>query len=304
VEIYTTYCLERFNEFKTKDKHTVMDIEQKLDYSIYAPEGFGTGDCVIVGDNKIEVIDLKFGKGVEVDPKENSQLMLYGLGALEAYDFLYDIKDVTLTVAQVRLGGISSWTVSVKDLKAWGDKKVKNKAKLAFNGKGDTNPGEWCMFCKFKGQCKARSKYLKDIYEMHKDKEKETLDLNDLAEILENEKLIKNWLKDIQEYALGLGLSGTKIPGFKVVEGRSNRKITDGDGLASVLIDKGFKEEEVYRPKEIKTITNLEKLVGKKDFVEYSKDFIEKPDGRPTLAKDSDRRKAIVQTPEDEFDFE
>lgn len=303
VEIYTTYCLERFNEFKVKDMHSIMDIEQRLDFSYYAPRGFGTGDCVIVGDNRVEVIDLKFGKGVEVDPKENSQLMLYGLGALDAYDFLYDIKEVTLTVAQVRLQGISSWTISAKELREWGEKVVKPKARLAFDGKGETNPGEWCMFCKFKSQCKARSKYLKDIYDMHKEKGKETLTLDDLAEILTNEKLIQNWLKDITEYALELGLSGTKIPGFKVVEGRSNRRITDGDGLATVLIRDGFKEEDVYRPKEINTITTLEKLVGKKDFEILSEGYIEKPEGKPTLVKDSDRRRSIVQTPEDEFDF-
>lgn len=303
VEIYTTYCIERFNEFKAEDKLSKMDIEQRLDYSKYAPEGFGTGDCVIVGNNKLEVIDLKFGKGVEVDPKENSQLMLYGLGALEAYDFLYDIKKVTLTVAQVRLGGISSWTISANALRDWGENEVKEKAKLAFDGKGETNPGDWCMFCKFKGQCKARSEYLKDLYDQYKDRDKETLSLEDLSEILANEKLIKNWLKDIEEYALGLGLSGTKIPGFKVVEGRSNRRITDGEGLAKVLIDKGYKEDDVYRPKEIKTITALEKLVGKKDFAELSVGYIEKPEGRPTLVKDSDKRQSIVQTVEDEFDF-
>lgn len=303
VEIYTTYCKEKFNEFKVKDKLSIMDIEQRLDFSNYAPEGFGTGDCVIVGDSRIEVIDLKFGKGVEVDPKENTQLMLYGLGALEAYNFLYNIKEVTLTVAQVRLGGISSWTISTKDLIAWGENEVKSKARLAFDGKGDTNPGDWCMFCKFKSQCKARSQYLKNIYDSHKEKEKETLSLEDLSEILANEKLIQNWLKDMSEYALGLGLAGTKIPGFKVVEGRSNRRITDGDGLASVLIKDGFKEEDVYRPKDIKTITDLEKLVGKKDFETLSEGYIEKPDGKPTLAKDSDKRKSIVQTPEDEFDF-
>ena len=304
VEIYSTYCLEKFNEFKTKDKQSIMDIEQRLDYSMYAPKGFGTGDCVIVGDNRIEVIDLKFGKGVEVDPKENSQLMLYGLGALEAYDFLYDIKEVTLTVAQVRLQGISSWTVSAKDLREWGNMVVIPKARLAFDGKGETNPGDWCMFCKFKNQCKARSKYLTDLYEMHKEKEKETMALEDLAYILDHEKLIKNWLSDIEEYALGLGLAGTKIPGYKVVEGRSNRKITDGDGLASALIEKGYSADEVYRPQEINTITALEKLVGKKDFETYSTGFIEKPEGKPTLVKDTDRRKSIVQTPEDEFDFE
>lgn len=304
VEIYTSYCIEKFNELKANDPLTIMDIEQRLDYSKYAPEGFGTGDCTLIGDSKIEIIDLKFGKGVQVDPKENSQLMLYGLGALEAYGFLYDIKEVTLTVAQVRLGGISSWTISADDLIKWGSEVVVPRARKAFEGKGSTNPGDWCMFCKFKGQCKARSDYLVNIYKVYEERDKETIELEDLAYILGHEKLIKNWLKDIEEYALGLGLSGTKIPGFKVVEGRSNRRITDGEGLASALIKDGFKSEDVYRPKEIKTITALEKLVGKKDFETLSQGFIEKPDGKPTLAKDSDRRKSIVQAVEDEFDFE
>lgn len=304
VELYTNYCIERFNEFKTKDPLSFMAIEQRLDYSEYAPKGFGTGDCVIVGNNTVEIIDLKFGKGVEVDAKENPQLKLYGLGALEAYDFLYDVDTVILTVAQVRLQGITSWTTTSADLKAWGDKIVRPKARLAFDGKGETNPGDWCMFCKFRNQCKARSEHLTALYDMYKEREKETMSLEDLAYILDHEKLIKNWLSGIQEYALGLGLSGVKIPGYKVVEGRSNRKITDGEGLGAFLIKQGYKDDEVFKPKEIQTITALEKLVGKKDFEELSTGFIEKPEGKPTLVDDSDRRKSIVQTPEDEFDFE
>lgn len=304
VDIYVTYCKETFNEFKAKDPLSQMDIEQRLDYSSYAPEGFGTGDCVIIGDNRVEVIDLKFGKGVEVDPKENTQLMLYGLGALEAYDFLFDIKEVTLTVAQVRLQGISSWTISAKDLREWGESVVKPRALLAYEGKGEAIPGDWCRFCKFKGQCSARAEQLTNVYKQFKEKERETLELEDLAYILDHEKLIQNWLKDVSEYALGLGLAGTKIPGYKVVEGRSNRRISDGEGLATVLIGNGYEAEDVYRPQEIKTITALEKLVGKKDFAELSEAYITKPEGKPTLAKDSDKRKSIVQTPEDEFDFE
>lgn len=303
IDIYTTYCIERYHEFKAKDKLTVIAIEQKLDFSKYVPEGFGTGDCVIIGDNKIEVIDLKFGKGVEVEVENNPQLMLYGLGALEAFDFLYNIEEVILTVAQVRLGGISSWSISAKDLKAWGEEVVKEKAILAFNGKGETVPGDWCMFCKFKGQCKARSQYLKKIYEMHKEKEKESLSLDELSDILKHEKLIKDWLKDVTEYALQLALSGIKIPGFKVVEGRSNRKIVDEEGLAELLISLGYPEEKIYKPKEINTITALEKLVGKKEFEELSAGYVEKPEGKPTLVEDSDRRESIVQTVEDEFDF-
>lgn len=304
VGIYTNYCIEKFNEIKVNDPLAFMDVEQRLDYSKYAPEGFGTGDCVIVGNNTVEVIDLKFGKGVVVDPSDNTQLMLYGLGALEAYDFLYEVETVILTVAQVRLQGMSSWSISIKDLLDWGEKVVKPKAFKAFNGKGEAVPGDWCMFCKFRNQCKARSSYLTKLYQDHKERDKETMSLEDLAYILDHEKLIKNWLSGIQDYALGLGLSGTKIPGYKVVEGRSNRRITDGEGLGDFLVSKGFDDDKVFRPKEVQTITALEKLVGKKDFVELSEGFIEKPEGRPTLVNETDRRKSIVQTPEDEFDFD
>lgn len=286
IKIYTDYCLSKTGK---------IYVEYSLDLSLYVPEGFGTADCVIVYDQKIEVVDLKFGKGVEISPTGNPQLMLYGLGALEAFDYIYDIEEVTMSVAQIRLHDIESYTMKAEELRKWGEEVVKPKAQLAFEGKGETKAGEWCVFCKVRDRCKTRSEYLLENYEKYK--EKEELKPEELAEILEKSKEIKTWLSDIEKYALDLALKGTDIPGFKVVEGRSNRIIVDPDALAKVLIELGYSEQEIF---ELKSITALEKLLGKKKFAEISQKYITKPEGKPTLAKVSDKRQEIVET---EFEF-
>ncbi|HOP25486.1 MAG TPA: DUF2800 domain-containing protein [Defluviitoga sp.] len=286
IKIYTDYCLSKTGK---------IYVEYPLDLSLYVPEGFGTADCVIVYDQKIEVVDLKFGKGVEISPTDNPQLMLYGLGALEAFDYIYDIEEVTMSVAQIRLHDIESYTMKAEKLRKWGEEVVKPKAQLAFEGKGETKAGEWCVFCKVRDRCKTRSEYLLESYEKYK--EKEELKPEELAEILEKSKEIKTWLSDIEKYALDLALKGTDIPGFKVVEGRSNRIIVDPDALAKVLIELGYSAQEIY---ELKNITTLEKLLGKKKFAEISQEYVTKPEGKPTLAKVSDKRQEIVET---EFEF-
>ncbi len=286
IKIYTDYCLSKTGK---------IYVEYSLDLSLYVPEGFGTADCVIVYDQKIEVVDLKFGKGVEISPTGNPQLMLYGLGALEAFDYIYDIEEVTMSVAQIRLHDVESYTMKAEDLRKWGEEVVKPKAQLAFEGKGETKAGEWCVFCKARVRCKTRSQYLLESYEKYK--EKEELKPEELAEILEKSKEIKTWLSDIEKYALDLALKGTDIPGFKVVEGRSNRIIVDPDALAKVLIELGYSEQEIF---ELKSITALEKLLGKKKFAEISQKYITKPEGKPTLAKVSDKRQELVET---EFKF-
>lgn len=286
IKIYTDYCLSKTGK---------IYVEYPLDLSLYVPEGFGTADCVIVYDQKIEVVDLKFGKGVEISPKDNPQLMLYGLGALEAFDYIYDIEEVTMSVAQIRLHDIESYTMKTEELRKWGEEVVKPKAQLAFEGKGETKAGEWCVFCKVRDRCKTRSEYLLESYEKYK--EKEELKPEELAEILEKSKEIKTWLSDVEKYALDLALKGTDIPGFKVVEGRSNRLIVDPDALAKVLINLGYNEQEIF---ELKSITALEKLLGKKKFAEISQKYITKPEGKPTLAKMSDKRQELVET---EFKF-
>lgn len=304
VEIYTSYCIEKYNEYKTRDKSTAMFIEKRLDFSDYVPEGHGTGDCVLIGDETIEVIDLKFGKGVTVDPVENSQLMLYGLGAVQEFGWIYPIKNVVLTVAQVRLGGISSYRISLNDLIKWGNDYVKPRAEKAMNGKGEIVPGEWCRFCKFKNQCKVRAEKMIKIAEMRNYKDSQSLSTDEMADILSKASEISQWIKDIETYALEQALEGVEYPGYKLVEGRSNRRLTDEALIAEKLIKEGFKDEDIYKPKSLEGITKLERLVGKGRFSELVGEYIEKPRGKPVLALETDRRKPYFESEiEDEFEF-
>lgn len=299
VQLYADFVLGLYESYKKEDPLTELYIEQRLDYSKYAPEGFGTGDAVIMSLKTIHVVDLKFGKGVPVDPYENPQLKLYGLGAYEEYSFLHDIETVKVSVAQVRLDSFGTFETSAKELLDWGEKIVRPKAELAFAGKGDFVPGDWCTFCKFKARCKKRSETFMEIYQEKKDR---VLSNEEIAGLLPELDALQKWAKDIQEGALNEILEGGSIPGWKAVEGRSTRKITDELGLAEALL-KDFSEEEIFRPKELKTITNLEKLMGKKDFAQMSEGFITKPPGKPTLAPLSDKRPAINDIT-DELDFE
>lgn len=299
VSEYVSYCEERLSEMLTKDKGSIMEVETRLNLSNYIPNGFGTGDCIIIGDGLLEIVDLKFGKGVEVSPVENPQFMLYALGALDEFGFLYDINTVRMTVAQVRLQGIQSYEMSVKDLRNWANTVVIPKAKEAYEGKAEPNPGSWCGFCKFRKRCKKRSGFIQDLVKRQMEME---LTVDSLADILDSAKDIQSWLTDMTDHALDLALKGENIPRYKLVEGRSNRKITDEDGLASILMLEGHKEEQIYKPKSLETITNLEKLVGKKHFTEISKDYVIKPEGRPTLVAESDKRPAINAV-ENEFEF-
>lgn len=301
VEDYTSYCLEKYHEMKAKDPLASMHVEQRLDFSDYVPEGFGTGDCVLIGNKSLEVIDLKYGRGVTVDPRRNPQLMLYAWGAYSEMKMIYeDIQTVTLTVAQVRTEGINSYTMPLYELKDWMEEEVKPKAALAYQGKGEAVPGSWCTFCKFRNKCKSRNDYYLKTCEEARGRE---LSKEDMAKIVLIKRDIVRWLDDLSDYVLDEALAGESFPGLKLVEGRSNRKIQDSDLLAKNLMDAGFTEDEIYKPKEIKTITNLEKLAGKKKFEELSTGAVVKPQGKPTLVSESDKRKEYVPIM-DEFEFE
>lgn len=299
VSEYVEYCNERFNEMLKADSAAIMEVESRLDLSAYIPGGFGTGDCIIIGNGMLEIIDLKFGKGVEVSPVENPQFMLYALGALEEFGFLYDIDKVRMTVAQVRLQGIESYDMKVKDLKFWGTSVVIPKAEEAYKGGIEPSPGNWCMFCKFKNKCKKRTEFLQNQVKKYKDYE---LTMQEIAEVLDLSKDIQSWLTDLTDYALEEALKGTTIPGYKVVEGRSNRKIKDEDGLAKVLLAENYTADQIYKPKAIETITNLEKLLGKKQFTQLCNDYVEKPAGKPTLVPESDKRPPLNAV-ENDFEF-
>lgn len=264
-------------------------IEKQLNYSHIAKEGFGTSDCVLICRNDLHIIDFKYGVGVPVSAVENPQLKLYALGAISEYSFLYSIENVFLHIVQPRTSeGSSSWEISVNDLTEWGES-VKPIADLVYNGGGEFKSGDWCHFCKAKATCRARAESFFSLEDTAK-MPKELLSDSEISEVLIKARTLKNWVTDIENYAINAILSGTDISGWKVVEGRSNRKISDVDSAFEVLKANGYDEALLYERNPI-GITDLEKLVTKKKLDELIGDKIVKPQGKPTLAPADDKRK-------------
>lgn len=286
VQRYVDVCIEKINAAKAASPDAVVHVEFRLDFSTYVPGGFGTGDMVIVSDRSLEICDLKYGKGVPVSAEGNTQMRLYALGAVEEFDMLYAFNTVHMTIIQPRLDSVSTDTLSAGKLIDWG-RSIISIAKLAYDGKGDFQAGDHCRFCKFRPRCKALAAYMTEKTALRK---KQTLTDLETVSILQAAKDIKRWLTDLEDYALGKALDGYDWPGMKLVEGRSKRVITDPDAAAAALIDKGFDADAVYKPRELQTLTALEKLVGKKSLAEALGSLIEKPDGKPTLVDLSDKR--------------
>lgn len=295
---YISYALEAYHAARTKTPDAVIYLEERLDYSEYVPEGFGTGDCIIIADGQMEIIDLKFGKGVEVSPVDNPQLKLYALGAYLKYSFIFDISWIVCTVAQVRLDNISSWSIAAEALEDWAET-IRPIAAKADKGEGDLVPGPWCTFCKVRQTCRTRAEANMDVFEKNR-QDPRLMGSDEIAVLLGRIDEIAKWAKELGDYALEAALAGTSFPGWKVVEGRSNRKISDETKLADILLAEGYKDQEIYKPKALETLTALEKLIGKKDFAALAADCIEKPPGKPTLAPEDDNRPAIGSV-EDEF---
>lgn len=288
-EGYAVYVLEQFAEAQSHTKDAILFLEQKLDLTDYVPEGFGTGDAVIIADKVLNITDLKYGKGVPVSADNNKQMMLYSLGALREFDFMYDIGIVRMTIYQPRLDNISTFEMSVSDLKAWAETELRPKAAEAFEGNGDFNPGIQCRFCKAKAVCKAHADFNLEMARLDF-KTGELLKDKEIAEILCKADVFITWINSIKEHALNEALNhDKKWPGFKLVEGKSNRKYSDELAVGTKLIAEGFKEEEIYK-KELRGITELEKKIGKKAFSTYLDNLLIKPPGKPTLVPESDKR--------------
>ena len=264
-------------------------IESRLDFSDYVPKGFGRGDAIILGDNTIEVCDLKYGRNVPVSAVDNPQLRLYGLGALSEYGAFMDAETVTMTICQPRNGGISSETLTVKELTDWGNT-IRAIAETAFKGEGSTCAGEWCRFCKARVRCRALADY---NLELEKFTSTDLLTDDEMAEVLERAEKLKTWVNKITEYAYDEAVNGRHWKGFKLVEGRSFRRYISESDVIKTLKEEGFKEDDFLKPRELQTITGLEKLLGKKKFSELLGDFIDKPAGKPVLVPESDKRPAI-----------
>ncbi|NRW27736.1 hypothetical protein DFH72_001421 [Clostridium beijerinckii] len=288
VEIYTDTCMEKVAIAKGTTPDAIAIVEQKLDFSQWVPDGFGTGDFVIIADGTMEICDLKYGTGTPVSAIDNSQMRLYALGAITEFSFLYDIRNVKMTIIQPRLDSIITDEMTVEDLIKWADEYVKPRAELAIKGEGELCVGDHCKFCNAKPTCRAQEEY---NMELAKYEFADTMLLSDeeIAEILGKVDSLVSWVAKIKEYALEQALNGIEYPGFKVVGGRSNRKWTDEKKVGEILLEQGFLENIIYT-KKLTGISNMETAIGKKEVNRLLGEYIEKPPGKPTLAPITDKR--------------
>ncbi|MNO32458.1 PD-(D/E)XK nuclease superfamily protein [compost metagenome] len=291
VSEYVDVVTERFFAAKARSSDAVILLEDRLDFTEWVPDGYGTGDVVIIADEVMEIIDLKYGKGVPVSAIGNPQLRLYGLGAWWNWNYLYSIREVSLTIVQPRLDSVSTDTLLLGELIQWAETVVKPAAALADAGEGDFKSGDHCRWCKVKGNCRARAdENMKALaYEFQ---DPALLSLEEVGSVLFVAEQLKVWAKDVEDYAFDQAKNGTKIPAWKLVEGRSNRVITNKEALKVKLIEAGFEESKLLKPQELLGIGDLEtKVVGsKKEFAALVGDLVIKPQGKPVLVPETDKR--------------
>ena len=295
---YAGLVMEHYNA--AGDEAELM-IEQRVDFSDWVPDGFGTSDAIITNTDTIEVIDLKYGKGVRVDADNNSQMRLYALGAYAMFGALSDFYNVRMTIVQPRLDHISSEVMTIKDLLQWAEVVVKPAALLAASDDAPMAAGDWCRWCPARATCRKRAEANLELarYDFQPG---DLLSDIEIADILGKVDELTKWAADIESYALQQALAGTSYDGWKLVEGRSVRKYKDEDAVAKALQAEGFNEAMLYERK-LLGITAMEKLVGKKKLGEVCKDLIEKPAGKPVLVPASDKREPINSAAQAAADF-
>jgi len=334
-DIYAEFIINQIERIKETCPHPLVMVEERLDYSYLVPDGFGTGDCVIIADGTLYVNDYKNGKGVFVSCDHNPQMMLYALGAYHAYGYLYDIQKVSMTIIQPRLENISTFECTVDELLDWGESYVRPRAKLAFEGKGEQVPGDWCRFCRARCACKACAQealaLVKEEFldldagvleeEQRGDCLEETdatasfdpdtsaptfkspalLTKTDIEQMLPTLNRIESWIEAIFAYVSSEAINhGVTWAGYKVVEGRSKRQFLDTKSVVAAAQKAGY--TDIYKT-ELISLTEFEKLMGKKRFQEVLGEYVVKPPGKLSLVPDSDPREAVdLQTAADEFD--
>ena len=275
-------------------------VEQRVDFSQYVPDGFGTADCILIANDTLHIIDFKYGKGVPVSVENNAQLLLYALGAYLAYEMIFPIEHIKMSIVQPRLNNIDTWECSLDYLLEFA-KIAQEKAAMALKGEGDFNCGEHCKFCKAKAVCRERANANLELakYEF---KAADQLTLEEIGQILEKAKDLAKWADDLKDYALSESLKGNEVPGWKAVNGRGSRSFKNTDEAIKVLVDNGIAEELLFERKYL-TLAQIEKTVGKKEFNNLVGDLIVMNVGKPTLVEISDKREAITNRikAEDEF---
>ena len=303
--------VEHLTEHAMRFEHApYVALEVRVDITDYAPEAFGTCDCVMIGGDELIITDYKHGKGVPVSAQDNPQMLLYALGALKLYRPIYGdmIRRVSTYIDQPRLGSYDGASMTVEELLAWGES-IKPKAAAAFMGTGEFAPGEWCRFCRAKAKCRARANQntaLEDFkdciplgrsipmqaeYDTTGFKPSNCLTDEEIGALLVRAEGLVAWYNDLKEYALAACLNGKTIPGWKAVEGRSTRAWTDQDAALEALMAGGVEEAIIY-DRVPKTLAQLEKVIGKQRFGELVGGMITKSPGKPALAAESDKRPA------------
>lgn len=297
---YVEYALSLIQEARKACSDLVILIEQHLDFSCYVPDGFGTGDFLLVADGKLHVLDFKYGRGVAVYADHNPQMMLYSLGALNLFDMLYDIKTVVMHIYQPRIQNISAWEIDTGELYRWAEEELRPKAEQAARGEGKFTPGSWCRFCKARNTCRARADSFLELakYEFMPPA---LLSDEEIAEVMAKADEISSWVNDVMAYATAAAIEdGVHFDGFKVVEGRSNRRFTDPKAVEQAAKDAGY--TDIYQ-KSLITLTAFEKLMGKDTFNEVLGSYVEKPKSKLTLVPVTDKRPEVyVNTINDEFE--
>ena len=286
---YASHVIGTFEKYKNQDKNSILLIEHFVNLSEWVPSSFGTVDASIISDGSLEIFDFKYGKGVEVSAEMNPQLMIYALGLYSYYHDFYNIENVILNIEQPRLANYSCFQISMKYLLQWAEETLIPKAREAWKREGALHLGDWCRFCKAKTVCRLLAETA--INTSLEYAEGCLLSNDDIEnKVLPNLPNIKNWAGAMEDALLKRALDGEKFKGWKIVEGRSLRRMKDTEKVKNALIGHGYDEADILKPEELRSLTDLERLVGKKEFAEYCGEYIIKPQGKPTLVPESDKR--------------
>lgn len=292
---YSEFIMEQVQAAKERCPDPLVLVEQRLNFSRWVKDSFGTADCICVADGTLTVVDFKYGLGVLVDAEGNSQMRMYALGALDLFESLYDIQTVRMIIFQPRRDNVSTAEITKDELLRWADEVLIPAAALAAKGEGDYKAGKHCQFCKIKATCRKRAEYILQMVQ-YDFAVPDTLADDEISLILDRADTFIGWVNDIKAYALEQAINGKQYPGFKVVEGRSNRRYTDTDAVAAAVTDAGYDPFE----QKLMGVTAMTKLLGTKKFNSLLGSLIEKPKGKPTLVPTSDKRPAW-NTAQDDF---
>lgn len=288
-ESYATFVMEEVAKAKQTTVDPIVIVEQRLDFSRYVPDGFGTGDCLVIADGTLSVIDMKYGLGILVDAYQNPQMMCYALGALELFDGIYDIQEVKMTIFQPRRENVSTYTLLKEELLQWANDVLSPVADLAFKGEGEYQCGKWCQWCPAKNSCRARADHNLKLAQ-YEFKPPELLSDYEIEEIIGKVDDLVSWSNDIKDYALQLALVGKQWTHHKLIEGRSTRKYSNDNDVAAAVIKAGYDPYD----KKLLGVTAMTKALGKEKFNEILGEYIIKPKGKLTLVDSSDKRQAVT----------